>query len=218
MLVEQAKNHHSLVAYEYPMIDIKNFIPGNSRTHLAGILILLSLLSAVAISSAANRAVSVWSAARDLSPGHAIAASDLKKVKVNLFDSARKYSSINSHVLGMRINRSISSGELIPVSILTRQSAPITTQSLPLRIYRSDMPIDLTPGQSVDLYALPTNTTPDGVEPILAYTNATIESIDQKSKDLGGDIGIVVAIPKIAMPQVVTDISHSKVLVVRNGF
>ncbi len=200
------------------MVDIKNFIPGNPRTRLAAVLITLSLLAAIAINSAANRASWVWSAARDLSAGHAIEGADLKRVKVNLYDVAGKYSSSNSPVLGWHLTRSIQIGEIIPVAALTHQSTTVTTQSLPLRVSRPDMPIDLAPGQRVDLYALSPTTAQAAFDPLLAFANATIESVDQKSKDMGGDIGIVVAIPKSAMLQVVEAIASARVLVVRNAF
>ncbi|MEI8065890.1 MAG: SAF domain-containing protein [Actinomycetes bacterium] len=200
------------------MVDIKNVILGSPRTRLAAVLIALSLLAAIAISSAANRATWVWSAARDLSAGHTIAATDLKAVKVNLYDSGGKYLSSGSPVLGWHLTRSIQMGELIPGVALSRQGATVTTQSLPLRVSRPDMPIDLAPGQRVDLYALSPTTAQATFDPLLAFANATIESVDQKSKDLGGDIGIVVAIPKSAMLQVVGAIASARVLVVRNAF
>ncbi len=200
------------------MIEMKNIFPGNPRTRLAAFLIALSLLAAVAISSAANRANWVWAASHDISPGHLMASADLKKVKVNLFESGGKYFSTGEAVVGWYSARTIHDGELIPVSALSRKSSLVIMQSLPLRVGRSDMPIDLTPGEQVDLYALSPNTSQASFDPIVAFANATVESIDQKSKDLGGDIGVVVAIPKSSMIQVVTDIANAKVLLVRNGF
>ena len=206
------------LAYEWPMIEIKKFIPGNPRTRLAALLIALSLVAAVAISSTANRANWQWSASHDISPGHLMTGADIKKVKANLFESGSKYFSTGTALVGWRATRTIRGGELIPVAALSRKSSAFITQSLPLRVGRSDMPIDLTSGELVDLYALAPNTAQATFDPFLAFSNATVESIDQKSKDLGGDIGIVVAIPKSSMAQVVRDIATAKVLVVRNGF
>ena len=198
------------------MIEIR--IPGNPRTRLAALLIALSLFAAMAINSAANRSVWAWAANQDISPGHRVETFDLKKVKVNLFDSSGKYFAESARIVGWQVTRSIKAGELIPFASLTREATALTTQSLPLRISRSDLPIDLTPGQKVDLYALPAATVQNTFDPMLAFASAAVESVDQKSKDLGGDIGIVVAIPKSAMLQVVTAIAGARVLVVRNAF
>ena len=90
-------------------------------------------------------------------------------------------------------------------------------QSLPVRVARSDLPTDLQVGQRVDLYSVATSATQSTTDPVIAALGLTVEAIDQKSKDLGGDIGIVLSISKSSVLSVVRAIAYSRVVVVRDA-
>jgi hypothetical protein len=87
-----------------------------------------------------------------------------------------------------------------------------------LKIARSDLPNDLSSGQSVDIYSLPQ----DDLNSIksrkteLISVGVAVESIDLKSRDMGGDIGIVLKIPERDVIYLLSALNQSRIVVVRN--
>jgi hypothetical protein len=87
-----------------------------------------------------------------------------------------------------------------------------------LKIARSDLPNDLSSGQSVDIYSLPQ----DDLNSIksrkteLISIGVAVESIDLKSRDMGGDIGIVLKIPERDVIYLLSALNQSRIVVVRN--
>jgi hypothetical protein len=89
---------------------------------------------------------------------------------------------------------------------------------VPLKIARNDLPNDLTSGQSVDIYSLPQNdlNSTKSRKTDLISISVVVESIDLKSKDMGGDIGIVLKIPERDVIYLLEAINQSRIVVVRN--
>ena len=90
---------------------------------------------------------------------------------------------------------------------------------MPLKIARNDLPGDLLSGQSVDIYLLPL---PDlnsqkNRQTELISEGVDVESIDIKSKDMGGDIGIVLKIPESDVMSLLSTLNNSRIVVVRNA-
>ncbi len=191
----------------------------STRTYFAIGLLLVSLLAAFAITAQANRSVSVWSAGVDLISGDLITEGNLQETKVFLPGNSAKYFATDSKLIGQVANRRILKGELIPVSGLTSNYLGGRVRSVPLRIARNDLPNDLTPGQNVDIYSLPQ---PDlnaikNRKSELISEGVLIESIDLKSRDMGGDIGIVVKIPESEVIYLLSTLNESRIVVVRNA-
>lgn len=199
------------------MIDIKSKIPRNPRSLVAIVLLIISLFAAMGIASEANRSVAIWAAAHELLPGAVIGSADVKTVRTLLPENGNRYYSNKAAVVGLTVLRPIGAMELIPTSSITRQPDPQHLHSLPLRIARNDLPTDLTAGQRVDVYALSVSNATTPFDPFLIIQNLVVESIDQKSRELGGDIGIVLSVPERLVLHVVSNISNSRVLVVRNA-
>jgi hypothetical protein len=89
-----------------------------------------------------------------------------------------------------------------------------------MKVARNDLPNDLSPGQSVDIYYLPM---PDLNSQKIRKTElisqgVIVESIDIKSKDMGGDIGIVLKIPEPEVMNLLSTLNNSRILVVRDAF
>ncbi|CAB4692600.1 unannotated protein [freshwater metagenome] len=82
-------------------------------------------------------------------------------------------------------------------------------KSVPLRIARNDLPSDLLSGQIVDVYYLPKGD--------LICEGVSVESIDQKSKDMGGEIGIVLKIPEFDVVNLLSALKDSRIVVVRSA-
>ena len=89
---------------------------------------------------------------------------------------------------------------------------------MPLKIVRSDLPNDLDSGQSVDIYSLPQDdlNSAKSREVELISIGVTVESIDLKSRDMGGDIGIVLKIPERDVLYLLSALNQSRIVVVRN--
>jgi hypothetical protein len=191
----------------------------STRTYFAIGLLLVSLLAAFAITAQANRSVTVWSAGVDLISGDLITAANLKETKVFLPGNSAKYFSTDSKLVGQVANRRVLKGELIPVSAVTSNYLGGSSRSVPLKIARNDLPNDLTPGQSVDIYSLPQpdlNSAKNRKSELISE-GVLIESIDLKSRDMGGDIGIVIKIPEDEVMYLLSTLNDSRIVVVRNA-
>lgn len=191
-----------------------------AKTYFAIGLLILSLFAAFAITGKANKSVSVWSASNNLVEGDLITKLNIREVKVFLPSSSAKYLSVSSKILNFTATRRIVSGELIPASAVSSNSSAISIRSVPMKVARNDLPNDLSPGQSVDIYYLPL---PDLNSQKIRKTElisqgVIVESIDIKSKDMGGDIGIVLKIPDPDVMNLLTTLNSSRILVVRDAF
>lgn len=191
----------------------------STKTYFAIGLLLLSLIAAFAITGQANRSVSVWSASSDLVNGDLITKEKLKAIKVFLPSNSSKYITTDTKLVNLVASRRILKDELIPASAVTSTYLGGSVRSVPLRITRSDLPNDLSPGQSVDIYSLPQ---PDlnslkSRKSELISVGVLVESIDIKSRDMGGDIGIVIKIPENDVIFLLNALNNSRIVVVRNA-
>ena len=191
----------------------------STRTYFAIGLLHVSLLAAFAITAQANRSVTVWSAGVDLISGDLITEANVQETKVFLPGNSAKYFSTDSKLVGHVANRRVLKGELIPVSAVTSNYLGGSSRSVPLKIARNDLPNDLTPGQSVDIYSLPQpdlNSAKNRKSELISE-GVLIESIDLKSRDMGGDIGIVIKIPEDEVMYLLSTLNDSRIVVVRNA-
>jgi len=189
-----------------------------AKTYFAISLLVLSLFAAFAITGQANKSVSVWSAAADLVAGDVIKDGSAIEVKVFLPSNSARYLPVNSKITNLVVTRRILKGELLPTSALSNNFAGESIRSVPLKIARNDLPNDLNSGQSVDIYSLPehglSSAKPRKTE--LISIGVVVESIDNKSKDMGGDIGIVLKIPERDVIYLLSALNQSRIVVVRN--
>ena len=190
-----------------------------TRTYFAIGLLVISLLAAIAITGKANQSVTVWAASSEIMPGDEISNSNIRAVKVFLPESINEYMSSRNVIHNGISNRRIASGELIPRRAVSVSFAGEATRSVPLRIARNDLPNDLTSGQVVDIYHLPQanlNSTKAARTELISEA-VLVESIDQKSKDMGGEIGIVLKIPEFEVMKLLAALNNSRVVVVRSA-
>jgi len=190
-----------------------------AKTYFAIALLALSLFAAFAITGKANRSVSIWSASGNLASGDLITMKNIKESKVFLPSGAAKYISSGSMIINLIATRTVEDGELIPSSALSKSFDGERMRSVPLKITRNDLPSDLLSGQSVDIYLLPL---PDLNSQKVRKTElisagVSVESIDIKSRDMGGDIGIVLKIPESDVINLLGNLNNSRIVVVRNA-
>jgi hypothetical protein len=189
-----------------------------AKTYFAIGLLVLSLFAAFAITGKANQSVSVWSAATDLVAGDVIQSSNANLVKVFLPTNSARYLSANVEIFNLTANRRVSKGELLPASALSKNVPGQSIRSVPLKIARNDLPNDLGSGQSVDIYSLPQEdlSAIKARKTELISIGVLVESIDLKSKDMGGDIGIVLKIPENDVIYLLASLNKSRIVIVRN--
>ena len=139
-------------------------------------------------------------------------------LKVFLPTNSDKYLSVDTKIANQIANRMIRKGELLPTSALSSTFRGESIRSVPLKIARNDLPNDLTSGQSVDIYSLPQNdlNSTKSRKTELISISVVVESIDLKSKDMGGDIGIVLKIPERDVIYLLEALNQSRIVVVRN--
>lgn len=189
-----------------------------SPRYLLGlILILASFGSAFAITSAAERSTSVWAASVDLAPGAIIKSEDLTAVRVRLIDNAAQYLSTSANLVGTAVLRPIGAAELIP-AIAVASQVDLSLQRVPLSISQHHLPAGITSGSVVDIYAYEEPELGGGGanrRPRLLLKGASIEALDESSRELGGDLIITVLTPNSAVAELIDAIAGSKFILVR---
>jgi hypothetical protein len=189
-----------------------------AKTYFAIGLLVLSLFAAFAITGQANKSVKVWTASKDLAAGDVIKIGSTSLVKVFLPVNSSQYLNENSKITNLVVTRRILKGELIPNSALSAAYDGESNRSVPLKIERNDLPNDLVSGQSVDIYSLPqegVNSSKSTKTELIAI-DVVVESIDLKSKEMGGEIGIVLKIPERDVIYLLSAINQSRIVVVRS--
>lgn len=189
-----------------------------AKTYFAIGLLVLSLFAAFAITGQANKSVKVWTASKDLAAGDVIKIGSTSLVKVFLPVNSSQYLNENSKITNLVVTRRILKGELIPNSALSAAYDGESNRSVPLKIERNDLPNDLVSGQSVDIYSLPqegVNSSKSTKTELIAI-DVVVESIDLKSKEMGGEIGIVLKIPERYVIYLLSAINQSRIVVVRS--
>jgi hypothetical protein len=189
-----------------------------AKTYFAIGLLALSLFAAFAITGQANKSVKVWTASKDLAAGDSIKIGSTSLVKVFLPVNSSQYLNENSKITNLVVTRRILKGELIPNSALSAAYDGESNRSVPLKIERNDLPNDLVSGQSVDIYSLPqegVNSSKSTKTELIAI-DVVVESIDLKSKEMGGEIGIVLKIPERDVIYLLSAINQSRIVVVRS--
>jgi len=189
-----------------------------AKTYFALGLLVLSLFAAFAITGQANKSVKVWTASKDLAAGDVIKIGSTSLVKVFLPVNSSQYLNENSKITNLVVTRRILKGELIPNSALSAAYDGESNRSVPLKIERNDLPNDLVSGQSVDIYSLPQEgvNSSKSTKTELISIDVVVESIDLKSKEMGGEIGIVLKIPELDVIYLLSAINQSRIVVVRS--
>ena len=190
-----------------------------SKTYFAILLIILSLVAAVAITGKANRSVEMWSPKTNLVEGDLLSQENLEIVRVFLPDNLHIYLRASQKIGEMVAVRKIYAGELIPTTSAAYYFKGTSSKGVPLEISRNDLPNDLLPGQRVDIYSLPTeNLNAAKTQPTeLVLTELSVESIDSKSREMGGAIGIVLKIPEPDVLKLLACLNSSRIVVVRSA-
>ena len=202
-----------------PIEQLRQIYLRNSRRIFALLLIALSLSCATVIVNSANRTDTVWAASGEISAGEVLTRSDIVPVHVLLKELTGHYIPSAQSIVGSAAVRPLSSGDLISRRAISDIADVLAYRSVPLQITRNDLPGDLQPGESVDIYALPIRTSISGSsDQVVDVAHAiAIEAIDLKARDLGGSIGVVIRMRAENILNFLADTANSRIVLVRSG-
>ncbi|MSY64477.1 MAG: flagellar basal body P-ring biosynthesis protein [Actinobacteria bacterium] len=188
----------------------------NSRFAMGLALLILALGAGSLIAKEANRTVYVWASATELAPGNIISADDLQQVSVLLPESAKSYISATAQVVGAVVTHRIGVGELLPVSAISLEPNTLDQRAVPLTLELTDIPIGLTRGEVIDLYAVPNLTQKSITEPALIIEQITVAAVSDKNNS--GKAVVVVNLPQSILLTALTHLSDSRLLIVRSHY
>jgi len=208
------------------MIDISHEYKKRPRAFLGAAIIALSFLAAIAISSAANRSVEVWSLRSAQPAGVQISGAALQKVKVYLPDNLARYFPARENIVGRILTAGVGAGELIPRTSVALAGHSLTFRQVPIKIGKVDLPSDLQGNDLVDLYLLPrssssssssskTSDASGGAE--LIARAIRVISVDNRARDLGGDVGLLCSMDEGNISAFLSAYSRGRIVVVRHG-
>ena len=183
-------------------------------------MILLAFIAAALINRESNRTVLVWGSYGELAPGDVIAQSDLVPIRVMLPENSRRYISVSADLIGTVVVRKLGAHELIPIESLTNAPYGIDTRETPIEVLKNDLPADLVRGSIVDIYALPNEIMQNAGRmdaTHLVAAEVSIVSVDQKSKDLGGSVGVVLSLPNSGVISMLAEVPTHRIVLVKHG-
>jgi hypothetical protein len=167
-----------------------------TRFIVAVSLFAAALISALALTALGNRTDSYWVAKSALAPGVEISRDQIALVKIALGESASRYISSSTPLEGSYITRAQSAGELISIDDVSDLAPTQRTQQVPIAVRSSDLPIDISIGEAINIYWVP-DSAMGGVQigvPEVVVKNAYIRAIDRKSATFSTDISLTISL------------------------
>jgi len=195
------------------MDDLQRFVQRNLR-RIAAIGGLLISLVAVSILLNAGPKTSLWMIVSPVASGSKIAAHDVELVKANLTTDSSHFEGSTDSVVGQYATRLLNVGDLIAVTDVNHSGANNLTSFLPIGIAVNDLPVDLAIGDLVDIYVIPRDQT---VLPALVAHRIVIQSVDQKSRSLGGNVAVSVDASALVTAIIVTAESQGRLVLARDA-
>jgi hypothetical protein len=169
---------------------------GDARLWLGIGLLAGSTVIGARVLTADDDTVTVWRASRDLSVGSE--ATGLEPVTVGRDVAGKRYAGPADTLAGV-LRWPVSAGELVPLSALAPDvDQPLRRVTVPVDPLHA--PTDMRPGDLVDLWSSPRDSaTSDAsvgapVGPVLPHVRVSAVSFDELG--LGGEIGVVLAVPQ----------------------
>lgn len=186
----------------------------NSRLAMGLALFIIALTAASLISKEANRTVLVWASSGELAPGQIIEQSDLTPASVLLAQSAKNYLSSSAQIVGTTVLTKISAGDLIPVAAIANDLDAQNQRLVPLSIEISDLPIALSRGDVIDIYAIAKTNTKESIAPTLLVSAVSVEQVLERSNS--GVVSVLVILENEQVISTLNYLSDSRLIIVRN--
>jgi len=193
---------------------LTNFeIVKNSRIAMGLGLLIISLLAATLIAKEANRTVLVWATKNDLAPGELITDSDITSVSALLPESAKNYLSASAQIIGGVVLRQISAGDLIPAEAVTASSDSINSRLIPLTVELTDMPLGLSRGDVIDIYAIAKRDSKITTPELLAANVSVSQVLERNNSGVGS---VLVILDNAQILPTLQLLSDSRIIIVRS--
>ena len=185
----------------------------NSRLVLGLALFIIAITSASLITKEANRSVLVWASTGELAPGQIIEQSDVTTTSVLLAQSAKNYLSANAQIIGTTVLTNIASGDLIPAAALGAGIDSTNQRLLPITVEVSDLPIALSRGDVVDLYAIKKGNTQVEFNPALLAAGVSVDQVLERNNS--GVVSVLVILNNDQILPILTYLAESRLILVR---
>ncbi len=185
----------------------------NSRLVLGLALFIIAITSASLITKEANRSVLVWASTGELAPGQIIEQADVTTVSVLLAQSAKNYLSANAQIIGTTVLTNIAGGDLIPAAALGAGIDSTNQRLLPITVEVSDLPIALSRGDVVDLYAVKKGNMQVEFNPALLATGVSVDQVLERNNS--GVVSVLVILNNDQILPILTYIAESRLILVR---
>jgi hypothetical protein len=186
----------------------------NSRLAMGLALFIIALTAASLISKEANRTVLVWASTGELAPGQVIEQSDLTSTSVLLAQSAKNYLSTSAQIIGTTVLTKISAGDLIPVAAIASEVSANNQRLVPLTIEISDLPIALSRGDVIDIYAIAKTNAKESISPTLLVSAVSVEQVVERSNS--GVVSVLVILENEQVISTLNYLTDSRLILVRN--
>ena len=185
----------------------------NSRLAMGLALFVIALTAASLISKEANRTVLVWASTGELAHGQVIEQSDLTATSVLLAQTAKNYLSSSAQIVGTTVLNKISAGDLIPVAAIANDVDADNQRLVPLTIEISDLPIALSRGDVIDIYAIAKTNAKESISPTLLVSAVSIEQVLERSNS--GVVSVLVILENEQVISTLNYLTDSRLILVR---
>jgi hypothetical protein len=188
----------------------------NSRLITGISLFIIAILAASLIAKEANRTVYVWASATELAPGNIITQADIKATPVLLPESAKNYLSSSAQIIGTVVKSRVSVGDLIPLAAIASALDQLTLRAVPLTIESTDLPMGLTRGEVIDIYAIPTSDPRSIGEATLLTERVSVSAVSERNNS--GKASVVVSLPQSLVILILSHLADSRLIIVRGNY
>jgi hypothetical protein len=196
----------------------------NSRLVTGLSLFIIALLAASLIAKEANRTVYVWASATELAPGNIITQSDIKATSVLLPESAKNYLSASAQIIGAVVKFRVAAGDLIPLAAIASTAEQLDLRAVPLTVESTDLPMGLTRGEVIDIYAIPTSNSISNptsnprsiVESTLLTERVSVSAVSERNNS--GKASVVVSLPQPLITLILNHLADSRLIIVRGSY
>lgn len=188
----------------------------NSRLITGISLFIIALLAASLIAKEANRTVYVWASAAELAPGNIITQADIKATPVLLPESAKNYLSASALIIGTIVKFRVSAGDLIPIASVTSTIDQLDLRAVPLTVESTDLPMGLSRGEIIDIYAIPNSNPRSILEPTLLIEDVSVSAVSERNNS--GKASVVVSVPQSLVILILTHLADSRLIIVRGNY
>lgn len=187
----------------------------NARLPLAITLIIASFVSAIFISSIANKGEDYWVVRGAIVAGHVITSSDLEAAHLNLSNSSDLYIDKSFNPIGLIALRTMQQGEVIGAADLGASIAGQSTSAVPLSVRSVDIAKGLSLGEGVDVYWVQDSKNgEESVEPVLVLGGAALLSIESTGNSFSGDVGLSIAVENTQVLRVLSATTVGRLVII----